>query len=268
MFFVDSHTHSSCSPDGTVPMSAMARGAVQAGLDCLCLTDHCDFLSLDGTERTPFYNWTPVLEQWEEMRGLYAHQLDLPLGLEFGMGFLDPAAAEQVIAQPELDFIIGSVHNLTENLGGKDFYFLTYETEEDCYNALNNYFDSIERLASSGFYDVLGHIIYPLRYMTGNYEMPISIQRYEDQLRRILILVVDSGRGIEINTWKGQTLREWVPILKLYKQCRGEIITVGSDAHAPEPIGFGVRDAYVMMQDMGFGYVASYEKRKPQMKKL
>ena len=73
--------------------------------------------------------------------------------------------------------------------------------------------------------------------------------RYRDQIREIMRLAIESGRGIEINTWKGRTLREWIPMLKDYKELGGEIITVGSDAHAPEPLGLGVKEAYGLMQD-------------------
>ena len=268
MYFADSHTHSSCSPDGTVSMTEMAKGAVRAGMACLCITDHCDFLSLDGSELQTEYDWKPILAQYQEMLSQWGNQLDFPLGLEFGMGFLDPNAARSLLALPELDFVIGSVHNLSVEAGGKDFYCLPYESEADCYWALDNYFSSMERLAEGEFYDVLGHIIYPLRYMKGKYEKPISIRNYTDQIRVILKKAVESGRGIEINTWKGKTLKEWIPILELYKECKGEIITVGSDAHAPEPIGAGIQEAYAMLRELGFRYVANYHQRKPEFIKL
>lgn len=263
MFLGDHHTHSSCSPDGSVPMTALARGAVEAGVTSLCVTDHCDFLSLDGV-RQPTYDWQPPLEQFHQMQQGWETQLSLSLGLEFGVSFLDPAAAVAVCAQEELDFVIGSVHNLSEAAGGRDFYCLDYETEADCYRALDDYFVSMERLAASPFYDVLGHIIYPLRYMRGHYAAPIDVGRYTDAMRRIFRLAIESGRGIEVNTWKGQTLREWIPVLSLYRACGGEILTVGSDAHAPAPIGTGILAAYTMLKDLGFRYVANYQKRKPE----
>ena len=268
MFLADDHIHSNCSPDGTVPMREMAAGAIKAGLSSICFTDHCDFLSLDGSERTLEYDWAPAMAQWLETQALYGKRLDIRLGLEFGMGHLDIPAAEKILRLPELDFVIGSVHNLTEDKGGKDFYFLPYETEGDCYEALDNYFDSMLRLAQSPCYDVLGHIIYPLRYMTGHYENPISLARYEEILREILRVAINAGKGIEINTWKGQTIAPWKPILRTYKELRGEMITVGSDAHAPKPVGAGVKEAYSLMADVGFRYVASYKGRKPSMIKL
>lgn len=266
MFFADCHTHSSCSPDGSIPMAEMARTAVQYGLSCLTLTDHCDLLSLEGAP-TPTFDWAPLRAQRTEMLARYGTQLDLPYGLEFGCGHLDPAASDKILSEPGLDFVIGSVHNLSPAAGGKDFYFVPYESTEDCVRALDDYFASLLVLAAGPYYDVMGHIIYPLRYMTGDFDRP-DLRRWRDEIHEILRLAAESGRGIEINTWKGQTLGEWLPILREFRSVGGEFVTVGSDAHATEPIGRGVRAAYQMMQDCGFRYAAVYHERKPDMYKL
>ena len=212
MFLADCHTHSLCSPDSNAPMLQMAQKAYEYGLHTLCLTDHCDLLSLEG-ERTLDYDWTPVHRERKGMLDAFGARLDLPMGLEFGMGHLFPEASEKILGEPGLDFVIGSCHNLDEAAGGRDFYLLPYDTLEDCYRALDNYFQSMLAMAASPCYDVVGHVIYPLRYMNGPYDTP-SLDRYRDQIREILRLAIQSGRGIEINTWKGQTLREWIPILR------------------------------------------------------
>ncbi len=267
MFLADCHTHSSCSPDSSTPMVEMAKKAVEYGLTTLTLTDHCDLLGLEG-ERTLEYDWTPVLEQREETLAACGTKLDLPLGIEFGMAFLFPEAADKILDQPGIDFVIGAAHNLSEKAGGRDFYMLDYETLADCYEALDDYFQSMVALAAGPHYDVVAHIIYPLRYMrTRPFPLP-SLTPYRDQIHEILRLAADSCRGIEINTWKGQTLAEWVPVLKMYRELGGEIITVGSDAHAPDPIARGVPQAYQMMKDCGFRYVAVYHERKPEFIRL
>ena len=119
-------------------------------------------------------------------------------------------------------------------------------------------------LAATDFYDVLAHLIYPLRYM----QAPVTLNRYQDAIRAILRTAVEKGRGMEVNTCRGRTLEEWRPILALYRDCGGEILTVGSDAHVPEGVGRGVPEAYELIRDMGFGYVAAYRRHKPQFIKL
>ena len=268
MFLADCHTHSVCSPDSEVPMVRMAGKAVEYGITSLTLTDHCDLLSLEG-EPTPTYDWAPVRRERKAMLDAYGTKLDLPMGVELGMGFLYPEETREILSEPGLDFVIGSAHNLSPAAGGRDFYMLDYATLDDCYQALNNYFESMQTLAATPeFYDVVGHIIYPLRYMKGNYPEPPGIERYRDQIFEICRLAAEAGKGIEINTWKGQTLAEWIPVLKLFKEAGGEIVTVGSDAHAPGPVGRGIPEVYQIMQDCGFRYVALYHERKPKMIRL
>lgn len=69
------------------------------------------------------------------------------------------------LCPPEADFILGSVHNLSPERGGTDLFFLDFSTVQACYDALDDYFASLALLAATDFYDVLAHLIYPLRYM-------------------------------------------------------------------------------------------------------
>ncbi|MDO4516400.1 MAG: histidinol-phosphatase HisJ family protein [Bacillota bacterium] len=268
MFLADCHTHSVCSPDSEIPMVQMAQKAVEYGLTHLTLTDHCDLLSIEGVP-TPNYDWAPVLQERKSMLDAFGTRIDLPMGVELGMGFLFPEAARTILSQPGLDFVIGSAHNLSQEAGGRDFFLLDYTTLEDCYQALDNYFQSMLALAAAPeFYDVVGHIIYPLRYMKGEYPEAPSTHRYRDEIFEICRRAAEAGKGIEINTWKGQTLEPWIPVLKLFKEAGGEIVTVGSDAHAPAPVGRGIKEAYQIMQDCGFRYAAVYHERKPDMFRL
>lgn len=267
MYYTDYHSHSSCSADGHVPMRDMAAAAVERGLSELCLTDHCDLLELEGGMNLT-YDWSHVLEQRTEMLLLFGERLQLPMGLELGMSQVDPEAARKILSQPGLDFVIGSIHNHRPAAGGVDFYLGKYTSPEICYEALDDYFSSMEILAPLDTYDVLGHLIYPLRYMTARDGQQISLDRYTDRIRAILRTAVEHGHGIELNTWTGKTLTDWIPFLKLYKDCGGEIITTGSDAHIPNGVGRGIREAYGILLDAGFRYVAVYRSRKPQFIKL
>ena len=121
MFLADCHTHSLCSPDSNAPMvDTLCERAMlaleESGLHTLCLTDHCDLLSLEG-ERTLDYDWTPVHRERKGMLDAFGARLDLPMGLEFGMGHLFPEASEKILGEPGLDFVIGSCHNLDEAAG-------------------------------------------------------------------------------------------------------------------------------------------------------
>ena len=129
--------------------------------------------------------------------------------------------------------------------------------------------DSLELTAElPDCYDVLGHVLYPLRYMAGVPGGPSGLEGCRERLRAVLAAAVRAGRGIEVNTYRGRTLEEWRPVLELYRECGGEIVTLGSDAHAAEDVGRGIARAQELLKEAGFRYQAVYSRRTPQFIRL
>ena len=73
---------------------------------------------------------------------------------------------------------------------------------------------------------------------------------------------------MEVNTWRGRSIEEWIPYLRLFKSLGGELITAGSDAHTVQDVGRGIRDVYQVIAHCGFAYVAVYHGRKAGMERL
>lgn len=268
MVMIDYHTHSRLSPDSDALLSDSAEAAVQAGLSELCITDHYDLVDFEGQPTKNPYDWASAVGQYEEVAERYRGRLALKLGIEFGSATFDEAQAQRTVDEPKLDFVIGSLHNLTAQAGGSDFYFVAYQSPEICYQALDDYFTHMLRLAPLPWYDALGHLIYPLRYMNMRDGQTVTLDRYMDQILEILKIVAQTGHSIEVNTYTGRTVEDWKPVLELYRAVGGELLTVGSDAHIAAAVGNGVPEAYELIAGMGFRYVTTYEKRKPKPIKL
>lgn len=264
MFLADYHTHSLCSPDGTAPLVQMAQAALDAGMDELCLTDHCDFIDYHGNPDFSF-QWEPIELQLLQAEPKFRGKLPIKKGLELGEPWEDPALAQKIYSHRDVDFVLGSVHNLPLSLGGTDLYEMKFKDEEQCYWVLDKYFASMDTLAHMDCYDVLAHVIYPLRYMNDRDGNHVTLDRYEFRLRRIFRTVVEKGRGIELNTCRGLTVEDWRWPLELYKKCGGLIVTLGSDAHTPEDVGKGIREGAALLKELGFLYVATYDKHNTKL---
>ena len=93
-----------------------------------------------------------------------------------------------------------------------------------------------------------------------------------EMIREILQVVIYDGKGIEFNTssYRYQTpvTLPTVEILKTYKELGGEIITLGSDAHSPEYVGYQFKEAADLIGTLGFRYVSSYTEMKPEFIKI
>ena len=105
MYLSDYHTHTRCSPDSTTPLTAMADAAVAAGLDELCITDHCDLQQEDGSPLKN-WNWQPILEQFEDAMFFQSREdFSLRLGIELGGAHTDPERAQALLDGVPLDFV-------------------------------------------------------------------------------------------------------------------------------------------------------------------
>lgn len=268
MYPVDYHTHSCCSPDSSARLADMAAAAQRAGMHELCTTDHCDLQQEDGSVLGN-WDWTPILSQYERVvTSLCRPEFRLLLGIELGGAHTDPQRAKAILEGIPLDFVLGSVHNLSPAAGGRDFFFLDYQTEEYCHQVLDDYFSSLLALAPLPTYDSLAHIIYPLRYMNGRSGHHITLDPWSDQLDALLRTVIETGRAIEVNTHGGREIMEWKPVLERYHALGGELITLGSDAHKPPHVGRGLIQAMELMRETGFHWLTLYRQRKPEQIKL
>jgi len=266
MYLTDYHTHTLCSPDGSAPLTEMAAAALSAGLSELCVTDHCDLLDLHGTPDVSF-RWAPIEEQLSQARPQFQGKLPIKMGLELGEAWTDPEFAQTITAHPDLDFVIGSVHNLGPDQGGIDFYFVRYENEAICHQVLDSYFQCMEALCALDCFDVLGHIIYPLRYMNGRDGNHVTLKPYFPRLEGIFRTLLAHDKAIEVNTCRGTTVEDWREVLSLYRDCGGVFATLGSDAHTPQDVGKGVPQAAGLLKEYGLS-LALYEKRQPQLLSL
>lgn len=264
---VDFHVHSNCSLDSHEPMANSVEAAIRLGLSAICFTDHLDLIHADapgerfGTES--FANWKRSYAAIEHVRARFGARIEILHGMELGEGVQDPRFAEVVTSLPELDFVLGSIHALT---GVKDFYLLDYPDYDTCFSLAESYVDENILLANHGFFDVLAHIGIVNRYMVRAGHR-IDFLLFEEKLRHLFRLLVESGRGIELNT---SGLRQGLgfpfpdfPILKLYKKCGGEIVTVGSDAHCAADVGKHFDEAYALLEAAGFRYQTMFQERKP-----
>lgn len=259
----DYHTHTYISGDSKSTLMENARAARAAGVAELCMTEHWNLLDQQGNRLPTSYDFEPVLQQWRRLRNRLAGQVELRVGIEVGNSTVDTQAVDRCLGLPQLDFVIGSLHSTSLSYGGIGIYTAAKActSRQGAEVILEDYIRQMEELAVTDSYDVLGHIIYPLRYLPAEYQL--TLEPWEDRLAALLRQVIDSGRGIELNTTQGTTVEGWQWLLKLYRNLGGQIITLGSDAHQARYIGAGFPQAQALLEACGFQWVCTYRRRTP-----
>lgn len=267
----DYHLHSSFSGDSDAPMEEMILQGIRLGLTQMCFTEHQDF-DYPVSEETPAgyfdLNSDSYLYDFVKYKEKYADAIGVYFGVELG---LQPHISRQNAAfakAHEYDFIIASSHICNR----KDPYYPAFyegRTQEEAYL---EYFESIlDNLKVFGNFDVYGHLDYVVRYGPKKDE-GYSYGQYRDVIDAILEKLISDGKGIEINTnGPNRGLRDANPcteIIRRYKELGGEIITIGSDAHAPQGIASHFDKAAAILSECGFRYYSTFEKRSASFHRL
>ena len=156
-----------------------------------------------------------------------------------------------------------------EKMGGLDLYFFQPENEEQAHAGIRDYLDQVRQFAQwDGPYNVLGHLTLPLRYLNELRGFHLTFDAYEKEVEEIFRSLIERGRGIELNTNRGNDPLPGEKWLKMYRRLGGEIITLGSDAHDTANIGCAIRERQELLKQCGFEKFCTFEKMKPIWHKL
>lgn len=275
----DYHVHSIYSDDSTYPMEEVVMDAIQMGLKEICFTDHVDYgIKRDwddprGVEYRPGgpgepkqmaaanVNYPQYVAEIQALQQKYKGQINIKMGMEFGMQTHTVPQYEKLFARYPFDFIILSVHQVED----REFWSQDFQRGRTQQEYNERYYEEMLALVEQYHdYSVLGHMDLIVRYdKAGRY----PFEKVKPIITEILKRVIADGKGIEINTSSHRYgLTDSTPsedILRLYRELGGTIITIGSDSHKREHLGAYIREAKQRLIELGFQHYCTYQQMKP-----
>lgn len=272
MIKTDMHVHSRFSSDSSESLEAIIKTAISKNYNAIYFTDHHDIdFPVHPSEPSMDFqlDFENYIKRISELKTKYNNQIDVRFGVEQG---ICPETAEKIATisnQYPFDFIIGSSHLTSLEKG--DPYYPEYYEGRSSIEAYREYFESeVENVKKTDAFDVYGHLDYAVRYCPDS-NFHYDFHDYQDIFEVLLKKLIENGKGIEINTSGIQKIgypHPHIEALKLYKEFGGEIITVGSDAHKKDQIGYGFDLAEDILTSLGFRYYTVFKQRKPIFEKL
>lgn len=266
MYLSDYHIHTRFSPDSKATIMEMAETAYKRGFQEIIFTDHYEAVKDKSLDlRLDIIN---EAKQVEQAKNILKGKIKIKLGIELGQPHFDPETCSLILKSYPFDFVIGSVHNIVKDY---DLYHYDYN-KIDHVEVFEFYMKELLTMAKESDFDVMGHLTYPLRYMWAQARKTIDLKSYEQQWRELLEILIERGKGIEVNTsGLRQSIGQFLPpiyLVKLYKELGGKIITLGSDAHRPSDITCGIIDGIAMIKEAGFDEITRFEGRIPSFFKI
>ena len=261
MYWSDYHVHTHFSADSSESLLAYIRKAQESRINEICFTDHYDFSFPD-----------PRGQEWmSDVEGLFSAIDALPdsgilikKGVEMGVrldeGIIE--ATEKRLRPYAFDFILASVHLVD----GEDPYFPAYFEGKTKAQAFSRYIETLLTcLRQTDYYCAVGHIDYPSKGCDAH-DAALQYDDAPDVLDSLFRFVAEKGKMLEINTSilknpnaHPRDIRLW----KRYVELGNDAVTMGSDAHSADFLGYEFAHTREFLREAGVQYIATFEQMQP-----
>ncbi len=201
------------------------------------------------------YHLEPYLSFVERVK-----TLGLPVSFGIEMDYVPGAEAgiERFLARYPWDFVLGSVH-FVDGVG------VDLETDEPRRLEMGTgklwqrYFSLSRDAATSGLFDVLTHPDLPKIF---GVRAPFPL---DEEFRRTAETLAEAGMAIECNTaGLRKKVAEIYPVPAYLAAARkaGVPVSLGSDAHEPENVGYGFGEGIDLLRSYGYGEAVHFIGRR------
>ncbi len=251
---VDLHNHTPLCNHAEGEPQEYVLSAIDAGTKIFGFSDHAP-MDFDPKYRMKFDDIESYEKEVKRLKEKYKEKITLLLGYEvdYLKGHMD-----RRVLDADVDYLIGSVHFL-EGWGFDNPEFIGKWEEQNVDEIWQKYFDTIEEMAKSKLFDIVGHfdLIKVFKFMPkGNIVTMAS---------KALLAIKESGMVLELNVaGYRKDIQEAYPSKELLAEAYklNIPITFASDAHKPEQVSLFNEEIVKLARDVGYTECAYFVKRE------
>lgn len=257
---VDLHNHTPLCNHAEGSMDEYINSAVSAGTSYFGFADHAP-MDFDPKYRMKFEDMQKYEKDVTNAKEKYKEQINILLGYEvdYLQGHMDAR-----VLNADVDYLIGSVHFI-EGWGFDNPEFIGRWGEQDIDEIWQKYFDTIEAMAQSRLFDIVGHLdlIKVFKFMPKG--------DITSMAKNALLAIKDANMTLELNvSGYRKKVAEPYPSKALLKEAYklNIPITFSSDAHKPEQVALFHDEIVQLARDVGYKECACFIKRQKKFLKF
>jgi histidinol-phosphatase (PHP family) len=254
---IDLHNHTTRCNHAEGTIDEYINRAIELGIDIYGFAEHAP-MEFDKDYRLDFNEMREYSKEILDAKERYQNQIQILLGYE--MDYLKGYMDRRVLDAP-VDYLIGSVHFL-DKWGFDNPEFIGKWESRNIDDIWQEYFDAIEAMAKTGFFNIVGHLdlVKVFKYLPSK---DIRIIAYN-----ALKAIKKSKMVIELNS---AGLRK--PIKEIYPsplllEVAYELdipITFSSDAHSIEQVGLGYEETKALAYEVGYRKAVTFEQKEQRL---
>ena len=255
--------HSHCLYcDGRADMEAFVRFALSGGFSSYGFSSHAP-LPFPTSWTMEWDRMDDYLSEFHRLKAKYAERIELYVGLE--IDYLDETSHPGIARFRDLplDYRIGSVHMLPTADGEvvdidvpADTFCRLVDVRfgGDLDRVVHLYYDRLLRMVELGGFDIVGHAD-KMHYNASCYRRGLLDEEwYDDLVRSYFQEIARHGYQVEVNTKSYLDKHVLFPNVRYFSYLNrlGIRVQVNSDAHYPERINDGRREALQALHRAGY----------------
>ena len=193
-----------------------------------------------------------------------------PLRLGIEVDFVPGAEdrTENLLAERDFDYVIGSVHFVGDRAVDMEGEYDIWEASGDPDSVWRRYFEFLAEAARSGLFDILAH---PDLVKKWGAARPGPERDPRFYYEPAVEAIAESGAAVEVSTAGfRKPVGELYPAPAFAAMCveAGACFALSSDAHIPEEIGYAYDRAVEEMRGWGIDEIAVFELRNRRLEPL
>ncbi len=254
---IDLHNHTTRCNHAQGTIDAYIQRAIELDIDIYGFSEHAP-MKFDPKYRLAFEEMDDYTKEVLDAKEKYKESIKILLGYE--VDYL-PKYLDRRVIDAKVDYLIGSVHFI-DKWGFDNPEFIGEYKNRDIDEIWKAYFEAIEDMANSGYFDIVGHLdlIKVFKYMPKQNIRLIAKDALKAIKRANMVLELNSA-GLR------KPVAEIYPSKALLEEAYalGIPITFGSDAHTIEQVGFGYEEVIHLAREVGYSKAVTFEQRDKKL---
>jgi len=254
---VDLHNHTPLCNHAKGTISEYVEAAIACGTQYFGFSDHAP-MDFDLAYRMKFEQMLDYEKAVLQAKETYHDKINILLGYE--VDFLKGHMDKRVL-HADVDYLIGSVHFL-EEWGFDNPEFIDEYKNRDIDSIYREYFSSIEALAKSGKFDIVGHLDLIKVF---NFHPKTDVQILaKDAIKAIK--KADMVVEMSVAGYRKPCKEAYPSDALLTLVAEADIpITFASDAHHPKQVGFKSDEITAKAKAFGYTQCATFRNRQREL---
>jgi histidinol-phosphatase (PHP family) len=251
---IDLHNHTPLCNHASQEPEEYVKKAIEKNFKIYGFADHAP-MKFDEKYRMGFEDMPKYENEIKKLKEKYKDKIKILLGYE--VDFTPKKYLDKRVLNANVDYLIGSVHFL-DNWGFDNPEFIKEWEKRDVDDVYKEYFSYIEEMAKSNLFQIVGHIDL-VKVFGHKPKKPIK-----DIAKNAIKAIKKAEMAVEINTaGLRKPVKELYPSDEILEMILDEGIdlTLSSDAHSPDQVGFGYDEAYKKLKKFGINKLAYFENK-------